>query len=581
MNPKPVLFAIVAAAALGGAGYALYSAGMQRGMGMTASAPSPASPPGENAVTGGSMSAAAPSALPQSIAEGEEATRRHITAGIRAGDMDPATGAKILYYHDPMVPGNRFDQPAKSPFMDMMLVPVYAGGNADGSSVTVSPRIQQNLGVRTALVSEGTLAPQVNAVGSIAYNERDQALVQARATGYIERLHVRAAFDRVVRGQILAELYIPEWIAAQEEFLSVRRMRGVDLGGLIDGARQRMRQVGMSEAQVALVETTGRTQPRIALTAPIGGVVTELMVREGMTVMSGAAMFRINGLGTIWAEAELPESQAALVRPGARVEAKSPAVPGTTFAGRVQAILPRIDAATRTIRVRLELANPGARLVPGMSVQMQFMDPRPGKVLLVPTEAIIQTGRRTVVMLAEEDGRFRPVDVEIGIESGDQTEVRRGLQSGQRVVVSSQFLIDSEASLKGVEARLNAAPPPGAAVSTQRHEGDARVEAIGRDAITLSHGPIASLKWPSMTMDFKPPSNGLPRGLATGDKVNFEFYLEPDGVPRLTAMSPVAPTASTPSSQAQPKPKPTPAPTPAPTPPRPSPQLPMGPGGAP
>ena len=439
MTRKSTFIGVIAIGVLGVTGYVVYNMGMQRGM-QSASAPSDSSATAPRAPAEG---------IPQSIAQGEEATRRHITAGIKAGDVDPATGKKILYYHDPMVPGNKFDKPAKSPFMDMMLVPVYADSDSDGSKVTVSSRIQQNLGVRTAPVVEGMLSPQVAAVGSIAFNERDQAVVQARATGYVERLFVRATLDQVARGQPLAELYVPDWIAAQEEFLSVRRMQGTDLASLVDGARLRMRQVGMSEGQIALVESSGRTQPRITLVAPIGGVVTELMAREGMTVMAGATLFRINGLATVWANAEVPESQSALVRPGAKVQAKSPAVPGTTFDGKVQAILPDVNPATRTLKARVELANPGSRLVPGMFVQMHFVDMRSGKTLLVPTEAIIQTGKRTVAMLVEDNGRFRPVDVEIGIESGDQTEIKRGLLVGQQVVVSSQFLIDSEASLKG------------------------------------------------------------------------------------------------------------------------------------
>ena len=445
MKRKPLVLSLIAIAILGAAGYGMYRFGMQRGMGMAAA------PAADAAATN-----VASDTAPQSIAQGEEATRKHIAAGIKAGDIDPATGKRILYYHDPMVPGNKFDKPAKSPFMDMMLVPVYADSNTDSSKVTVSSRIQQNLGVRTALVTEGMLALQVSAVGNIAYNERDQAIVQARATGFVERLHVRATLDRVGKGQPLVDLYVPEWIAAQEEFLSVRRMEGTDLAPLVDGARQRMRQAGMSEAQIRLVESTGRTQPRITLTAPIGGVLVELMVREGMTVMPGATVARINGLSTVWAQAELPESQSALLRPGAKVQARSAAVPGTTINGTVQAIVPEVNAATRTVKARVELANPRAQLIPGMFVTMQFMDTRAEKSLLIPTEAVIQTGTRTVVMLAEDNGAFRPVDVEIGIESGGQTEIKRGLQAGQRVVVSSQFLIDSEASLKGVEARLNA-----------------------------------------------------------------------------------------------------------------------------
>jgi len=462
MKLKPLVIALVATGALGAGGYGLYTLGMQRGMGMGTSTRAPTSALASVDAASGTTAA---SKLPQSIAEGEEATRQHIRSGIKAGDVDPGAGRKVLYYHDPMVPGTKFDKPAKSPFMDMMLVPVYADADSDDSKVTVSPRIQQNLGVRTAEVTEGTLSPQVSAVGSIAFNERDQAVVQARATGYVEKLHVRATLDPVRQGQPLADLYVPDWIAAQEEFLSVRRMQGTGLAPLVDGARQRMRQVGMSEAQIQAVESSGRTQPRITLTAPISGVVVELTAREGMTAMPGATLFRINGLATVWANAELPESLAALVRPGAQVQARSPAVPGVTFNGKVQALLPDVNASTRTLKARLELVNPGSRLVPGMSVQMQFLnertDPRAGKSLLVPTEAVIQTGQRTVVMLAEEGGRFRPVEVDAGIESAGQTEIRRGLTPGQRVVVSAQFLIDSEASLKGVEARLNGQPVAG------------------------------------------------------------------------------------------------------------------------
>ncbi|MGH6610674.1 MAG: efflux RND transporter periplasmic adaptor subunit, partial [Burkholderiaceae bacterium] len=196
MKNKSVVIGLIAVAALGAAGYGLYMFGMHRGMGMSAT---PASFTADTA--------------PQSIAQGEEATRRHIAAGIKAGDVDPSTGKKILYYHDPMVPGNKFDRPAKSPFMNMMLVPAYADSDADASKVTVSPRVQQNLGVRTALVTEGTLSLQVSAVGNIAFNERDQAIVQARATGFVERLHVRATLDRVGKGQPLVDLYVPEWIA--------------------------------------------------------------------------------------------------------------------------------------------------------------------------------------------------------------------------------------------------------------------------------------------------------------------------------------------------------------------------------
>lgn len=562
MKTRPLFLGLIAAAVLAAAAFGAYTFGVQRGRDLGSS--SAASGAASTMATPPGSTTAAPAGPPNET--GEDATRRHLAAGLKAGDTDPANGKKILYYHDPMVPGNRFDKPAKSPFMDMMMSPVYAGGDGDRNGVTVSARVQQNLGVRTAAVSEGTVSPQVAAVGSIAFNERDQVIVQARASGYVERLNVRATLDQVKKGQALAELYVPEWIAAQEEFLSVQRMRGTDLAPLIDGARQRMRQVGMNDGQIELVARSGRTQARITLVAPIGGVVTELAAREGMTVSAGATLFRISGLAAVWANAEVPESQSALVRPGARVQARTPAAPGETFDGKVQAILPDVNPATRTLKARVELTNPTGRLVPGMFVSMQFTDQRTDKALLIPTEAVIHTGKRSVVMLAEDNGRFRPVDVETGLESGGQTEIKRGLQAGQRVVVSSQFLIDSEASLKGVEARLNAAPaaaspaPAAPAAAAPRHVGEGKVESITKDAMTFSHGPIPTMKWGAMTMEFKLPPGGAPGSLKPGDRASFEFFIDTDDLPQLTR---VTPTATAPTAGASADSKAPPVATPA------------------
>lgn len=502
MKFKPLVIGLLAAGVLAAGGYGLYALGLQRGQGQANSTP------GTTAATG----------------------------PLKAGDLDPSTGKKVLYWHDPMVPGQKFDKPGKSPFMDMQLVPVYADGDGDQGQVAVSPRVQQNLGVRTAEVMRGTLSPQVEAAGSIAFNERDRALVQARATGYVERLHVRATLDRVAKGQALADLYVPDWVAAQEEFLSLRHSQGSDLAVLVDGARQRMRQVGMNDDQIRLVETSGKVQPRITLTAPISGVVVELMAREGMTVMPGATLFSINGLATVWANAEIPESQAALLRPGAAVEARSPALPGTVFKGTVQAILPEVSPATRTLKARVELANPGAQLAPGMFVNVA-LGARTEQGLTVPTEAIIQTGKRTVVMLAEADGKFRPVDVDIGIESGGQTEIKRGLAAGQKVVVSGQFLVDSEASLKATGLRMEG-PPKSQPATVVEHHGDGKIEAVGKDAVTLSHGPIPSLQWGEMTMEFGAPTGGLPPGLKAGQSVSFAFTMNQEGMPVLTRIAP-------------------------------------------
>ncbi len=529
MNKKMIVISLLAAGVLGAGGVGLYRMGMQQGMAHTP-------------VAGTSEARTAPETAKTDpstwgIPEGEAATRRHIESGLKAGEIDPATGRKILHYHDPMVPGKKFDAPAKSPFMNMMLVPAYAGSEgADSGTVTVSSRIQQNLGLRTGEVVEGQLMPEVSAVGAIAWNERGQFAVQARATGFVEKLHVRATLDRVVKGQPLFDVYVPDWVAVQEDYLSVRQMRGRNLETLVDAARQRMRQAGMSEAQIALVERTGEVQARMTLAAPASGVVTELPAREGSTVMPGMLLARINDLSTVWAQAEVPESQAAILRPGSPVTATTPALPGETFKGKVQALLPEVNATTRTRRARMELANPKDQLVPGMFVQMRLAEQNARSTLLVPSEALIRTGQRTLVM-AIEDGAFRPVEVHVGVEQNGQSEILGGVAKGQKIVLSGQFLIDSEASLKGVEARLGsaaAATPAQPAQATYRT--GARVEAIAGETLTLTHPEIHTLRWPGMTMNFKlAPGLKLPE-LPAGSQIDIEFRMQEGDAPQIVKL---------------------------------------------
>lgn len=461
----------------------------------------------------------------------------------KAGEGAPSADKKVLYWHDPMVPGQKFDKPGKSPFMDMQLVPVYAEGGGDEGTVAISPRVQQNLGVRTATATEAPLVSNVQAVGSVAFNDRDVAVVQARANGFVERLYVRAVLDPVRKGQRLADLYVPDWIAAQEEFLAAKSIGAhsadKSLAGLADAARQRMRLAGMSEDQIRLVEATGKTQARIALTAPITGVVTELSAREGMTVMNGAPLFRINGLATVWVNAEVPENLAAQVRPGNQVQARTQAFPELTFPGKVSAILPEVNAATRTLKARIELANPGGRLVPGMFATVNFTPAAARSMLVVPSEAVINTGKRSVVIVAQGDGKFGPVDVETGLEADGKTEIRKGLQAGQTVVVSGQFLIDSEASLKSTTTRMSEVPAAAAgSAPASKHRGEGKVETIGKDEITLSHGPIPTLGWGAMTMGFKLPATGLPASIAVGDRVAFEIRPTPEGTFEIVSIAP-------------------------------------------
>jgi Cu(I)/Ag(I) efflux system membrane fusion protein len=282
--------------------------------------------------------------------------------------------------------------------------------------------------------------------------------VQARVNGYVERLFARAPLDPVRKGQPLAEIVAPEWTAAQEEYLALRNSTLAD-AQLRQAARQRLVLIGMPEDAIAALEAGGKSHARITLTAPISGVIAELGAREGMTVVPGAMLFRINGLATVWVNAEIPEAQAALVRTGARVEATVPAYPGEKFSGRVAAILPEVNPATRTLKARIELANREAKLTPGMFATVDLSSQDRRKVVLVPTEAVIRTGQRTVVVIADtaHDGRqqFKPIEVEIGAEANGKTEVRKGIGPGMKVVTSGQFLIDSEASLKASESRMS------------------------------------------------------------------------------------------------------------------------------
>ena len=513
MKARTLSLAIAAAILLGAIGYGFYSVGMNRGMKMADPASAGMAPAGD---------------------------------GAQQGSTGTATDKKVLYWHDPMVPQQKFDKPGKSPFMDMQLVPVYAGDAGDEGTVSISPRVQQNLGVRTAEVTLGALTQRVEAVGSVAFNERDVAVVQARSNGFVDKLYVRAPLDPVRKNQPLAQIYVPEWVAAQEEYLAAKRIAATGLSDLMeslqDGARQRMRLVGMSEEQIRLVESTGTVHARFTMHAPISGVVTELGVREGMTIMAGATLFRINGLGTVWINAEVPENIAARVLPGNAVEARTPALLDTTFKGRVNAILPEVAVATRTLKVRIEVANSSGRLVPGMFVTVNFAPVAKKEMLLVPTEAVIRTGSRSVVIVAEGDGKFAPVDVDAGAEGDGQTEIRSGLEAGQKVVVSGQFLIDSEASLRGTTTRMGDMPASKEAMADgPTHRGEGKVESIDKDTITLSHGPIPSLQWGPMTMDFSLPANGLPGNIAVGDAVMFDIRETGDGMFQIVGISPSAP----------------------------------------
>ena len=379
-----------------------------------------------------------------------------VAAGWWAGQprdtgMAPSMAAnepKALYWYDPMFPQQKFDKPGKSPFMDMQLVAQYADDKADAQTLRVDPGQTENLGVRLATVSRGMLATRVMASGVLGFNERDVAVIQVRTPGFVERVYNLAPGDVLKPDAALADVLVPEWAAAQEEFLALKR---VGDSALLAAARQRLRLTGMPSALIAQVERSGKVQPVLTVTSPVGGVLQTLNVRQGMTLALGETLAQVNGLGSVWLTVAVPEAQAAAVAPGQTVEARLPAFAGEVFKGTVSTILPQTNADSRTLQVRVELANPGARLRPGLTAQVSLEQGIDQHVLWVPGEAVIRTGHQALVMLAEEGGHYRPVEVRAGPENDGQTAILQGLQEGQQVVSSGQFLLDSEASLKGLD----------------------------------------------------------------------------------------------------------------------------------
>ena len=441
-----------------------------------------------------------------------------------AGAASSAGDRKVLYWHDPMVPGPRFAKPGKSPFMDMQLVPVYADEASD-AGVKVNSTIQQNLGIRLATVRRAEVSSSFDAVGAVQFDERLNVAVQTRVAGYVERLAVRAPMERVRKGQALATVFAPDWLGPQNELLALKRA-GVT-PDLIAAARERMRAMSIPAELIRQSEESGAAQARFTLAAPVGGVVAELGVREGVAVAPGVTLFRIAGLEKVWAVAEIPEAQAVRLTRGQKVRAVLQADSSQAFDGELKEILPQVSANTRTLQARFEVDNKDGRLTPGMLLRLQVAGPK-GMRLVVPAEAVIRTGKRAVVITRKDNGAFEPRDVALGTDLGDELEVTQGLNEGDQVVASGQFLIDSEARLRSVLGSMTAASAPAAAFApaanqSATHAGEGRVESVDADTITISHGPVASLNWPPMTMGFAKPSKNAFSEVKPGDQVRFMF----------------------------------------------------------
>lgn len=369
-----------------------------------------------------------------------------------AGDTVAPDERKVLYWYDPMVPDQHFDQAGKSPFMDMMLVPRYAD-EAGAAAVQVDPGLQQSLGVRTERVELTTVPIEVRAPGTLQWDLRNEQRVTARVEGLVERVHVRTPFTRVRRGEPLATLLAPALSSALAEYRALASGESAGARELQTAARSRLHVLGLNAADL---RTTNDGVPRIVLRAPVDGVLAEVVVREGETVMAGQPLFRVNGTDAIWLEARVAQADAGSLQPGATAQIEVSAFPETPFDGLVETVLPQVDPATRTQGVRIVLPNPDGQLAAGMFADAVLRASDPRRCPWVPSEALILTGRDARVIVKDADGGFRPVPVRTGRQVGERTEILDGLAGGEEVVVSGQFLIDSEASLSGLLSRLSA-----------------------------------------------------------------------------------------------------------------------------
>ena len=360
-------------------------------------------------------------------------------------------------YVCPMHPQIVRDEPGNCPICGMDLVAKRIDASAGKRpEVAISPEVVQSMGVRTAKVERGTLWKYIRTVGRIDYDETRLAHVHPRAEGWLERLSVKAEGDEVARGQVLGYLYAPDILSAQVDFLiALRHGERRTSAARVEKARNLLRLLDVPEAVIKSIEREGETRNTVPLVAPIEGVVTKLGVRQGMFVTPSTEIYTIADLSRVWVQVDVFEHQLAWLAVGLSAEMRVPAHPGRVWEGEVDYVYPELDPRTRTLRVRLRFANPEGLLKPNMFAEVIIYGGPRRDVLTIPREALIVTGERETVVRALGGGRFQPVDVVTGMKRGGQVEVLSGVDEGDEIVTSGQFLIDSESSLQASFARIS------------------------------------------------------------------------------------------------------------------------------
>ncbi len=378
-------------------------------------------------------------------------TYRYVTFPEKADVKSPER--KVLFWYDPMKPDTKFDKPGKSPFMDMDLIPKYAdedGGKSSGG-IRIDPTQVQNLGLKTQKVTRGNLNYSQTMPANVSYNEYQFVIVQSRSDGFVEKVYPLTIGDNVKKGTPLIDITIPEWVEAQSEYLLLSGTGGTSTQ--IKGVLERLRLAGMPEDDIQRMRSSRSIQTRFTIKAPIDGVITAFDLRTGMNISKDKVVAQIQGMDPVWISAAVPESIAYLLKDTSQFEISVPAYPGITFQVKKWNILPSVDQTTRTLQVRLQVSNKNELLKPGMNAYLK-LNTQSQEMLLIPSQAVIDTGKEQRVITVDADGRFVPKIIKVLYESQQQTGVGSGLSEGDSVVVSGLFLIDSEANITGALERM-------------------------------------------------------------------------------------------------------------------------------
>jgi RND family efflux transporter MFP subunit len=497
------------------------------------------------------------------------------SAAVPAPTAAPAAAAqperKVLYYRNPMGLPDTSPTPKKDS-MGMDYIAVYEGEEPAGPELKIGLDRVQKLGVKTETVARREFSRTVRAVGTVQVNERLERTVAPRFEGWIQRLLVATTGEAVRRGQPLMEVYSPDLVNAQQEYvIAMKGREGVKDAGpeiranmqsLAENGLQRLRNWDISEEELRRLQQEGKPRNTLTLRSPVDGVVIGKPPVQGMRFMPGEALYRIADLSSLWLQAEVYEQDLASIAPGQEAVVRVNAYPDKLFRGKVAFVYPTVTAETRTARVRIELPNPGRLLKPDMYASVELAIRQRGeKRLTVSDSAVLNSGTRQIVLVQRGEGLYEPREVTLGQRGEGVVEVLEGVKEGETVVVSANFLIDAESNLKAAVggfgqtvAGVGLKPPAATAVKAHAAEGKVVSAYPKTGSAIIAHGPVQSLEWGGMTMEFKVADPALFAAIKAGAAIRFEFIEQPPGewtVVRATPLPPADAPASAPASAAR------------------------------